>query len=194
MIRPNAEGRVFGTTYPADRAPAGSVPLGDDPPLSLREYVASLLTGVALRVLRVRPGDVIVIRGERPDAERVASIVRAIHKGNDGDPVAVFLPSDCRVHIERAADQRRRSRRVSRDGHLRIRQGRTAPPGRLYRGPGRARSPVGSMRIAISRASSAQDPTGPQPFGPLRPDRPRLRPFCDDWHDVCGRGRMPRHV
>ncbi len=100
MIRPNAEGRVFGTTYPADRAPAGSVPLGDDPPLSLREHVASWLTGVALRVLRVRPGDVIVIRGERPDSERVASIVRAIHKGNDGDPVAVFLPSNCRVHIE----------------------------------------------------------------------------------------------
>ena len=100
MIRPNVEGRIFGTTYPADRAPAGSMPLDDDPPLSLREHVARLLTGVAMRVLRVRPGDVIVIRGERPDAERVASIVRAVHKGNDGDPVAVFLPADCRVHIE----------------------------------------------------------------------------------------------
>jgi hypothetical protein len=100
LILPDKTGRIHGTTYPRDRAPAGSVPLGDERPPSLRERLVRLLAGASLRVLRVRPGDVIVVRGERPGGERVAALMRAINHGRDDDPVLVFLPPDCKVHVE----------------------------------------------------------------------------------------------
>lgn len=100
MIRPDLAHRIFGTTYPRDRAPEGAAPLGAERPPSLRERVARLLAGASLRVLRVRPGDVIVVRGERPEGARVAAIMRAVNRGRDDDPAVVFLPADCVVHVE----------------------------------------------------------------------------------------------
>jgi hypothetical protein len=99
-IRPDDTDRIRGTTYPHDRAPAGSVPLGDERAPSIRERAARLLAGASLRVLRVRPGDVIVVRGERPPGGRVAALMRAINRGRDDDPAIVFLPADCKVHVE----------------------------------------------------------------------------------------------
>lgn len=98
--------RVRGTTFPRDRAPAGSVPLGPEAPETLRERVAWWLAAASLRVLRVGPGDVIVVRGERPDSATVAALVRAVNRGRDDDPVVIFLPRDCAVHVEgRKIDQ-----------------------------------------------------------------------------------------
>jgi hypothetical protein len=99
-IDPDENDRVHGTTYPRDRAPAGSRPMGADRPPSLRERLVRLLAGASLRILRVRPGDVIVVRGDRPGAERVAEIMRAVNHGRDDDPAVVFLPLACAVHVE----------------------------------------------------------------------------------------------
>jgi hypothetical protein len=95
-----APDRIYGTTYPRDRAPEGAVPLGPERPSTFRERVARVLAGVSLRVLHVRPGDVIVVRGERPTGARVAALMRAINRGRDDDPAIVFLPRDCSVHVE----------------------------------------------------------------------------------------------
>lgn len=100
MIQPDASGRIFGTTFPSDRAPEGSQELGDELPPSRRERLARLLARLSLRVLRVRAGDVIVVRGARPEGSAVAALVRAVNRGNDDDPVVIFLPEDCRVHVE----------------------------------------------------------------------------------------------
>lgn len=100
MTTPDASGRIYGTTYPSDRAPDGSVPLGDERRPTLRERLARLLVGASLRVLRIRAGDVIVVRGERPSGARVAALMRAINRGNDDDPAIVFLPPGCKVHVE----------------------------------------------------------------------------------------------
>ena len=100
MLRPDRTDRVHGTTYPRDRAPDGAIPLGVERAPGLRERLARLLAGASLRVLRVRPGDVIVVRGERPESARVAALMRAINRGRDDDPTIVFLPAACAVHVE----------------------------------------------------------------------------------------------
>jgi hypothetical protein len=100
MITPDPTHHVPGTTFPADRAPDGAVPLGERPP-GLLDRVLDRLARVAISRLRVERGDVLVIRGEVPRPVKVA-LVRALHTGAAGDPVAVFLPRDCAVHVERA--------------------------------------------------------------------------------------------
>lgn len=114
-VVPDREGRVEGTSYPADdRAPEGSRPLGRRPPRP-RELLASLLLGTAVRVVRARPGEVLVLSGDElhpfvsRHPESLALLQRALsrqHGGRPDAPVAVFLPGSVRVHVEprKAAD------------------------------------------------------------------------------------------
>jgi len=95
---PDSDGRIDGTTYPSDRAPEDADDLGETPP-RLRDRILARLLGFTLRALPLPEGHVLVVRGEVPGSVRVAAI-RALHHGNVGDPVPVFLPLDCKVHVE----------------------------------------------------------------------------------------------
>ena len=97
-IIPDAMHRILGTTYPSDRAPDGAVPLGERP-ASLPSRAMTALTGLVVARLSLKAGDVLVVRGDVPNAVRVG-IIRGLHKGAPNDPVAVFLPRDCLVHVE----------------------------------------------------------------------------------------------
>lgn len=102
-IAPDADGRVDGTTYPRAVAPDDSVPLGEQPE-SLRRRILDRLTrrffGAVIRVLRIRPGDVVVVRTDgvvpMSDVARWGKELRAA--GHDG--VAIVVPRDCLVHAE----------------------------------------------------------------------------------------------
>jgi len=100
VIRPDRGHRVSGTTYPSDRAPAGSVPLIGRAP-SLREAVASLIVGASVRVVRPIEGDVlVVVGGDSLSEETRMGLVREARRRTGG--VAVFLPNGCSVHAEPA--------------------------------------------------------------------------------------------
>lgn len=101
MIRPNSDRRVLGTTYPADTAPPGSkLLLGRG--TSVRELVASVLARAGLLVLRAGPQDAVaVIGGDQLTPQWRWGIARAVRAQTGG--TAVFLPSNCRVHIEKRA-------------------------------------------------------------------------------------------
>lgn len=98
MVIPGLDDRIHGTTYPRDRAPYGSVPLGQRA-RGVADRLFARLAGFVVDRLRVEPGEVLVVRGDVPPAVRV-EIVRALHRGSPGDPIAVFLPMDCAVHVE----------------------------------------------------------------------------------------------
>jgi hypothetical protein len=104
-MTPDAAGRVAGTTYPSDRAPAGSEPLRDRAP-SLRERIAARLLPLAARagvfMLRPQPGDVLVVRtpNRGPAMRESSALGDAWRKA--GGSVVVVLPLDCRVHAEPA--------------------------------------------------------------------------------------------
>jgi hypothetical protein len=104
MITPDRAHRVPGTTYPRDVAPEGAVPLGDRL-AALPSRLLTALTTAAVSRLRLTTGDVLVVRGDVPGPVRVG-IIRALHKGTPNDPVAVFLPRDCSVHVERSKIER----------------------------------------------------------------------------------------
>lgn len=98
MIRPDKQGRIDGTTYPEDRAPAGAAQLFA-PFRRLWPTLFRLAMGFGLSAVRAREGDVlVVVGGDRmlPAARReVVVAARAA-----GCRAAVFLPRDCRVHAE----------------------------------------------------------------------------------------------
>ena len=90
--------KIDGTTYPADeRSPVGSKTFFGRIP-SIRESLALAMTRVGLHVLKVEPGDVVVVRGgESVSWQWRQGVNKALWRKKC---VAVFLPWRCRVHYE----------------------------------------------------------------------------------------------
>ncbi len=105
MARPDAAGRVDGSTYPREVAPPGSEPL-DPPRQGRRQRLVSAIIGLvwdaSIRVLRPRADDVIVVRtaGKLPP-EDVRGLNLALRRAGHRGAVLV-LPVDALVHAEPA--------------------------------------------------------------------------------------------
>lgn len=89
---PDGSGRVVGTSYPIDVAPAGSAPLFEKQPEGVRDFT----------LLRPEDGDIVVVRtslGFPP--EEKALLNRQIQATFPGRKLVVlFLPEQCLVHLE----------------------------------------------------------------------------------------------
>src|SRR3990167_7017717 len=92
--------RIYGTTYPTDRAPPEAVPLGAAP-RSLFQRALLRLAGVAIDMLAVGPGDVLVLRTDRAiSGAAIGHLTRVVRAA--GGSAAVVLPVDCQLHLEPA--------------------------------------------------------------------------------------------
>ena len=92
-----------GTSYDEGVHPPGSVPLLRRRD-RVREFVARLVLGGTVRLLRPQQGDVLVISRHDGDRGEVSSLSRRLnrhlHQGGERDPVAIVLPGQAMVHLE----------------------------------------------------------------------------------------------
>jgi hypothetical protein len=97
-LTPDSEGRMAGTSYPYDRAPQYSFPIGKRAP-RLRELLSSLCMRAGVRLLKPHQGEVMIVRTDSPPHPGWIRDYNR-HLQASGHGVVVFLPVDCRVHFE----------------------------------------------------------------------------------------------
>ena len=98
---PDKNGRINGTTYPDIEAPSdAAIMLGRG--RTVAESVFGLMLKANVQIMRPSEGDVLVVRiseDKLNDDEFIGSVLNKLSEGGfKGIPV--FLPMDCRVHLE----------------------------------------------------------------------------------------------